>query len=471
MFAGSLALFLCRFLIPRPVGASNNGDGKRVLCGMGIPWTAGPSDYAKFSYFKPASGCDTDYFMVQSLGARIASWIGHDVLGDDASLNLVVLGIGSSIIAAAAIAFVVLGLPLSIRYRLIIAGALLLVLADSAFFGYFASVLGEGPAFLGIVLMIGGMLLMSRAGKWRYAGIAITIIGGLIGVNAKVQTLTILPLLLIALLFIRPPKGTGLRRWAGPLVVGIVVTGGTVLVQQPLRQGMPGEDSAEINAFNVIFMSIVDGEHNTRADLAALGLPASFAQYAHNGWWHPNPARTDPLYPRYQDQITRANVAQYYLKHPLRTLEVLQHAASDLLRARPHYLTSFDKGSGYPPDAQEYRVPVVSLLTLQLVPLGLFLIVPLWIATFVAGLRRKHGNPAMRVVVPFLLAIAISQFLIAGLGDGIENIKHQVIALFSTLIAVVMAVANLLPRDAEPITAPGEPALGHSSTSGRGITR
>ena len=70
----------------------------------------------------------------------------------------------------------------------------------------------------------------------------------------------------------------------------------------------PGDDSREINVFNSIFLNIVDGRHDTRADLAELGLPPSFAQYAGNGWWHPHPATMDPLYAQYRDKISRRNV-------------------------------------------------------------------------------------------------------------------------------------------------------------------
>ena len=66
--------------------------------------------------------------------------------------------------------------------------------------------------------MAGGLLLIARPGRWSYAGMAVTLAGGVLGVNAKVQTLTILPLLALAVLLVRPG---GRRRWLpGLLVIG-----------------------------------------------------------------------------------------------------------------------------------------------------------------------------------------------------------------------------------------------------------
>ncbi|MFC4085119.1 glycan biosynthesis hexose transferase WsfD [Amycolatopsis samaneae] len=463
VFGAVLSVLLVRFLVPRPVSMSDNGDGFRVLCGAGIPWRSGPEPFARLVYDVPGGTCEPTYLLSQSWLASAARRIGAH-FGEHESLNLAVLGIVSSALIAAAITAVVLGLPGRRGVRLAVAAGLLLVVGDSAFFGYFASVLGEGAAFLGLLLVAGGLLLTARVGWWSYAGMAVTVLGGVVAINAKVQTLMILPLLVVAVLLVRPGGRRGLARWVPSLLVAAALGGLTYAAQQSVEPAKapdgtlaarPGDDSREINMFNTVFLNIVDGKHDTQADLAALGLPPGFARYAGNGWWHPNPATLDPEYPRYRDKLSRHNVAGYFASHPGRTLEVLNRAASDLLTARPDYLGSFDASAGLPPHAQEYRMPVVSWLTGLFAPLGLFALVPLWL--FVAWRGVRHRRAALGAVLGLLLAVAVGQFVLAALGDGIENVKHQAVALFATLLAVPLA---LLPRGAgrrDPVICSAKP--------------
>ncbi|WP_326945605.1 hypothetical protein OG439_39560 [Amycolatopsis sp. NBC_01307] len=448
VFAASFTLFVVRFLVPRPIAMSNNGDGLRVLCGAGITWHGGPEPFIHLAYSAPpgAAPCRPTYLLTQSWLADLAVRLGG-LFGFHATLSLVVLGLLSSLIAAAAVAAIVLGLPYGRRARLAVAAGLLLVVADSAFFGYFAAVLGEGAAFLGLLLIAGGLLLTARDGRWSYAGMAVTLAGGVLAVNAKVQTLTILPILVVAILLVRPGTLRGARRWAAAVLVigalGAVTLAAQLSVEPAVTpEGtlaeLPGDDSREINMFNTIFLNIVDGRHDTQADLADLGLPPSFAQYAGNGWWHPHPARIDPLYPAYRDRMDRANVIAYFASHPGRTLGVLNRAATDQLTARPDYLGSFDESAGFAPHAQEHRVPVVSWLTRLIAPLGLFALVPLWLLVAARAWRQRRA--ALGVVLAFLLVVSVTQFGMAALGDGIEGVKHQSVALFTLLLALVLAV-------------------------------
>ncbi|ONF66840.1 glycan biosynthesis hexose transferase WsfD [Amycolatopsis keratiniphila] len=448
VFAAALTVLLVRFLVPRPVAMADNGDGFRVLCGAGIPWKGKPEGFVHLAYTAPAGECDATYLLTQSWFARIARSIGG-LIGLESTLSLVVLGVLTSVLAAAAVALIVVGLPYSRRVRVFAAVGLLLVVADSAFFGYFASVLGEGAAFLGLLLAVGGLLVSARPGWWRYAGLTVLLFGGVIAVNAKVQTLMILPLLALAALLVRPAGVHGLKRWLPVVFVIGALTGGTAYAQQTVEPAKlpdgslaarPGDDSREINMFNTIFLTIVDGRHDTEADLEALGLPASFGQYAGNGWWHPKPATLDPDYPKYREQISRRNVIEYFATHPFRTVEILDRAAGDLLTARPPYLGSFDQSAGFAPEAQEYRVPIVSTVTKLLAPLGFFALLPIW--ALVAWRGWKTRRTALGVVLGLLLAVAAGQFVLAALGDGLENVKHQVIALYCTLLGVVLAVVS-----------------------------
>lgn len=464
VFLASLAVLLVRFLVPRPVGLADNGDGGRLLCQLGGNDLDRPLEtFVRFLY-QPAQPCATDYMSSQLWLDRFASRLGH-LLGSTATLNVLIVGLLSCLLAAAGVSLIVFGLWLSRWHKVIASAALLLLVADSAFFGYFASVLSEFTGFLGLLLLVAGLLLMRREGRLHYVGAVVTLVGAVIGINAKVQTLLILPVLFLALFFVGRTGRRGVARWAMPVVVLVAATGSTALFQ---AKDDAGTGFREMNMYHAIFHSIVDGKHDSRRDLADIGLPASFAKYADSTWWTPVRATQDPAYPQYEHLISRRNVAHYYLTHPLRTTEILQQAGTDLLTARPDYLGSFGERSGLPPRTKEYRVPVLSGLTALIAPLGLLALIPWWLLLAAVGLRsllqRRTGrrtsgrwavgrwaagrrHPELGLVVTFLVLNAVGQFVIAALGEGVEGVKHQTIALFCTLLATLLASLILLPRN------------------------
>ncbi|TCO63010.1 hypothetical protein [Actinocrispum wychmicini] len=449
VFATSLAVLLFRFLVPKPVGIADNGDGWRLLCRLGVNDPARLTErFVQFDY-PAAPPCSSLYVTSQLWLDRAAQWLGR-LFGLDSAVDLVVLGVLCCVLAALGIALTVLGLRLTTRWQVVATVLLLLVVADSAFFGYFASVLSEGAAFIGILMLVGGLLMMQR---WRYFGAAVTVVGALIAINAKAQTLVILPLLILAMLLSHWAK-----RWVLPVAVIVTVSAGTVLTQ--VGGASAGSEYREANAYHAIFDSILDGSGDTRADLADLGLPASFERYVGTNFWASNSAQYDPEYQRYRDKIVTTNLIRYYVQHPGRTLAILQRGAQDQLTARPANLGSFAANAGEPPGAREYRVPVISGLAGLVAPLGLFLLVPLWGLTAWGGVRLWRRRREIAVAVFLLLGTAASQFLIAALGEGIEGVKHQTIALFCGVLAALVQTPSLVRNpDSRP-----------SRTAGVGIT-
>jgi hypothetical protein len=445
VFIASFSVLLVRFLVPRPIGMADNGDGHRLLCQIG----ANESDrvmekFVQFSYASSPS-CFSNYVTSQRWLNKIARGLAH-LLGSTAALDLIVLGVLCCGLAAFGIATIVVGLRLSRRSSIVATVALLLVVADSAFFGYFASVLSESSAFIGFLLLVGGLLLMARAGWWRYSGAAITVAGAVIAINAKSQTLVLIPLFVLALLFIRPESIRGLGRWIVPAVVLVAVGSATAFVQSEGDSGNAGYRQA--NVYHSIFDSIVDGEHDTNGDLAALGLPPEFGKYVGTNYWATNAAVSDPEFPKYENKITTENIVRFYATHPSRTLEILQKAGQDTLKARPDNLGSFGENSGQAPLAKEYRVAVLSGLTALIAPLGLFFLVPVWLLVGWAGFRafgKRANRREVGVIVLMLTLFAIGQFGLSALGEGIEGVKHQLLTLFPTLLAAALAGLSFLP--------------------------
>jgi hypothetical protein len=456
----TFALLLLRMLVPVPVGMADNGDGWRLLCHIGANEPDRVSErYVQLTYFEAeAPPCPSAYVSSQEPVLRVAAAVGA-ALGSGAVLDLRVLSVLSSAVAAVGVTVVALGLPLRPRHRVLAAGLVLLVVADSAFAGYFASVLSEGAAFLGVLLAVGGLLLLQRRGGAQIAAGALLVTGGgVLAANAKGQTLMVVPLLVPVLWLARPRHARRVLRWGVPAVL-LLVTGLATLAIQAAGESA-NREYREVNAYHAIFHSILDGDHDARRDLEALGLPPSFAKYQGTNWFHPGAAHEDPLYAEHRHLVSSGNVARYYLTHPGRTLQILHAAASDHLEARPDNLGSYPESAGHEPLAQEHRVPVLSGLTALLAPLGAFVLWPLWALlgwrTWVA-LRGPHRD--LGVVLLFTLLLAVGQYGLAGLAEGIEGVKHQVIGLFATLLCSALAAVALLPRD-EPVPEPDrEPVL------------
>jgi hypothetical protein len=442
-FIVTLALLLARWLLPGPVGAADNGDGWRLLCRVGAnDLERLAEDWVQMSY--PASPpCDSGYRSSQTWLHQAAQWLGH-LLGDDAALDLYVLGAMTCVLVALATTLLAFALPLPDTGRVVAAGVLLLLVADSAFFGWFVSVLSEGAVFLGVIVTVAGLLVLQREDRWRFAGAAITGVGAVVAVNAKVQTVVLLAPLALALLLSRKTGRSFLVRWALPTVVLAVVAAATVGMH---RSGDPvGREYAQVNAYNSIFSSIVR-EETADEDLAAFGLPPEWARYVGTNWWMQGEAAyLDPLWPEYKDQVTRRAVATYYVEHPGRTLLILHEGAQDVLTARPDYIGSYPPDSGQPAKAQEFRVPLLSGATRLLAPLGYYALLPLWALIAVAATSSWRRARPVAVATVFALSAAVSQHVVSALGEGIEGVKHGLGALFCTLLAAVLASVCLVVR-------------------------
>src|SRR5262249_44291216 len=92
VFVVCLGLLLLRFLVPRPVGAADNGDGWRLLCKVGANQLGRPTeDYVRFSYGAGPS-CNSAYVSTQAWIHRVAHLVGSWI-GDGAALNLIIVGV------------------------------------------------------------------------------------------------------------------------------------------------------------------------------------------------------------------------------------------------------------------------------------------------------------------------------------------------------------------------------------------
>jgi hypothetical protein len=461
IFSGALGLLLVRFLLPVPVGQADNRDGPRLMCGKGIGLgPVFPAHYPRFfryAYFQyaPSPECrlmGRPYPTSEILPLELARGLTR-LLGLPGTINLIALGLIFCVVAATGITALATGLRVPSWAQLVIAAVLWLIIADAAFFDVFASPFEEPAALTGLLLFAAGLPYLGRGWRSTVSGLALAGVGGIAVVVSKEQYLILaLPVCATLILASAPPGGHGWRRYltrqtcaATAVAAVIALAAGAYAVWD--TQSWAAQRLHHLQTVDVVFVSIVNGHDNERADLRALHLPASWARYAGKFYWAPGSVRTNPLFRRYEPEFTDANVVHFLLTHPGRLWSIANGAAIDANLVRVNTLGDYPPDSGHPPGAYESRVAVVSWLTRHLSGnTGLGFLLPLWAALLAVGLialRRRSSQPWQRdgaVLVLCMTACALLAFVPPAFFDGISTTRHMVGENLATDLALTFAV-------------------------------
>jgi hypothetical protein len=461
IFAGSMALFTVRLLDPVPVGQADNRDGPRLMCGKGL--RMGPVvprgdprffRYAYFAYVPDHSACaGLPTYPSSELVPLQAARLLTPVLGLPGVLNLIALGLLMCLLASAGIASLATGLRMRPWAQLLLAAVLWLVMADAAFFDVYASPFSEPAALIGLLLVAAGVVYLGRGWRPTLAGLALAGCGGFLAILAKEQYLIwAVPVCATLVLASADRSGRGLDRYrtrqAGAAVTVAallaVATGGYWLWDNTSPYAA---HLHHVQAVDMIFEDIVNGHDHARADLRALGLPASWARYAGHYYWDGVSVRTDPLFSRYESKLTDGNIAHFLLTHPGRIVGIGQQAAILAQRLRITTLGDYPPGSGHPPGAAESRVAVVTWLARRVPPrLGLLWLVPLWALLTAAGFaalrsRRREWHRDGGVLVLCLTGCAVAAFVPPAYLAGISTTRHMVGMNLAIALALPVAAA------------------------------
>jgi hypothetical protein len=464
LFAVSLGLFIVRFLVPTPVGQADNHDGPRVMCDLGV-WavTHGSPQWFRYAYFEfapSASACaqagryPTSQLVPLEL-ARILTWI----LGLPGTVNLIALGLLTSVIASFGIASLATGLRLRLWAQLSVAAFTWLIMADAAFFDVYASPFSEPAALMGLLLVAAGVVYLGRGQRETVFGLTLAGSGGFLAILAKQQYLILaVPVCLtLALASTAWNGGRGLRQfWTGrtraAIMVAVLLATMTVAYALWDRASNYATLLHRQQVVDVVFSEIVTThDDQARADLRALGLPPSWAKYAGSNSFSSLSVRNDPLYPRYEAKLSDGAIAHFLLTHPRSIVSIGQHAAIDAQKLRVTYLGDYAPSAGHPPGATESRVVVLTWLMHRLPRhLGLLWYVPLWTmmaliaiaALFVphSGAWRRDGT----VLVLCMTGCAIAAFIPVAYFDGISTTRHMAGMNMATALAVPVSTALVI---------------------------
>jgi hypothetical protein len=482
IFGVSLGLLVVRFLVPVPVGQADNRDGPRLMCGRGLHLgpvvPSGDPRFFRFAYFAyaPSPSCNKlpTYPSSELLPLEVARLL-TPVLRLPGTLNLIALGLLMCLLTAVGIASLATGLRLPLWAQLLVAAAVWLIMADAAFFDVDASPFSEPAALVGLLLVAAGLVYLGRGWRETVFGLALAGPGGFLAILSKEQYLILAAPICLTLVLASADRGRGpgWRGWAGRFrtrqasaaiavaAILAVMTGGYVLWDETSPYAARLH---HVQAVDMIFDDIVTGHDNERADLRALGLPASWAKYAGDYYWDTVSVRNDPLYPRYEDKLTDGNIAGFLLTHPGRAISIGQQAAGFAQQFRVATLGDYPPSAGHPPGAAESRVTVVTWLMSRLpVGLGLAWYLPLWavmtaLAAFALVRRRRAWHRDAGALVLCMTGCAIAAFIPPAYFAGISTTRHMVGMNLATALAFVASVAlaaSIVKRAGRLMAAPG----------------
>ncbi len=467
VFALSSGLLLARFLVPVPVGQADNRDGPRLMCGRGLHLgpivPRGDPRFFRFAYFayapSPSCGKLPTYPSSELVPLEVARLL-TAVLRLPGTLNLIALGLLMCLLTAVGIASLATGLRLPLWAQLLVAAAVWLIMADAAFFDVDASPFSEPAALVGLLLVAAGVVCLGRGWHESLAGLALAGTGGFLAILSKEQYLILAAPVCLTLVLAGAARsggrGQGLRGWLGrfrgrqagaALAVALVLavlSGGYLLWD---RTSPYAARLHHVQAVDMIFDDIVNGHDDARADLRALGLPASWARYAGDYYWDTTSVRNDPLYPRYEDKLTDGNITRFLLTHPGRMISIGQQAAEFAQQFRVTSLGDYPPSAGHPPGAPESRVTVVTWLMRRLpAGLGLFWYVPLWavmtaLAAAALARRRRPWHRDAAAGVLCMTGCAVVAFIPPAYFAGISTTRHMAGANLATALAFVLSVA------------------------------
>jgi len=475
--AAVFVLLIIRLLVPTPVGMSDQGDGQRLLCQLGVANVA-PSNYVLmwqhiYTQWIPhqwyGETCGTlatgnAYISSQLLLLWPAKFL-TPLFGWGFGLDTRAVGIVCAFFFSVLLTLFVAFLPGRIGFRVMMGALVAAVMADGIFVDFFISPYSEAACFLGVFAMFVAMLYMWRKGHPTLLGIGFFTLATLFTITAKTQMVAVLPVAIGALLWRCTHRGPSFGQWirinwpwgetpkspnrlqrAMPAFIAIgLLTGCTVgyYLVQP-------RDLGELNRYNAIFSEMLPNSDNPKGDLQWFGLDPAMSAASGTTVASTNSAIFDPGYKDFNTKVTQVKIMLFYVVHPNRLVSMLDRGLDAMAHPVLGYLGSYTADSGQPASAKEHRWPVVQEVSVVFAAVpALFIFVEL--LTPVLGIavasRRRLGRQsrAFGMATALFSASLILQFWAVMLSEGASEIyKHMIVVTFMNALCLVWIVGLAL---------------------------
>ncbi|MFF5794691.1 hypothetical protein ACFY5D_21820 [Paeniglutamicibacter sp. NPDC012692] len=471
----STAFILFRLFYPTTVGMGDQGDGRRLVCPLGLsnvrPWDYGdftshifPS-WVEHQWYGEACGADGSgepYYSSQTLILWPAKYLTR-LLGWGNGLDTRAVAIICAMLFGILTAAFINLLPGRASFRVIIALLITLVTADGIFSGFFVSAYSEPAAFLGVYAIMVSLLFWWRRPRLKYLSLFMVIIFSAFTIAAKTQTASFIPVIVLALCW-QPFKDAAaktnskkskktvsewgaVRRFA-PAFIALVLLGSFTLT---FSKAQP-ERFTELNLYNAVFTEMLPHSPTPEEDLEWFGLDPSFIESKGTTVASTNAAVYNSLYEQFFKKVSLSKIGVFYVTHPDRLPSMATRGLQAMTQPELQYLGSFEAGTGHEAHEKERRVPVVLNIfeSFQDSAGTLFLIQILtWLMGFGVAIAPKlgaGGQAVGRLAIVFIPAIWL-QFWAVMMTEGQSEIyKHLIIAGYMTALCMPLLVALILIR-------------------------
>jgi hypothetical protein len=467
-----MGILLARLFVGGAIGMGDQGDGRRLLCQLGIrtttPYNASTSAYVyptwiAHKWYGEACSADGSGGVFRSSELWLLSMAKHltPLLGLPGALDLRALGVICAVLVGLVVAALVVFVPGPLVLRVIVASLVGLLAADSMVAQFFISPYSEPAELLGTLALCPALLALWRRGHTTWPSLAAVAFLGTVVIGAKTQAAAILPALVVALLWLPhgPIQAASVQggrllrrgrwlmaRWPG-LLVACVLVGATGYFVITAPVGLAQQD-----VYAEVFGEILPHSPDPAGDLRALGADPGLANAVGTNPESASAATLRPQYLQFRQEVTQTRIVEFYLTHPDRLVAVGSDGLKGVDQWRQNYLGSYLPGTGHPPGAIENRVGAYSALFQHAwEPM----LVVVWLLTLYTGMRtaRRHsldpGTRAIGMLGVFVALGAFAEFWAVLISVGFPDLyRHMVLTnlLLASGLPVVIACATLRIR-------------------------
>lgn len=448
--AAALIVIVYVLMIKPIVGVADNGDYLRVMLSANLDYVNPDMSYDDkyFGYlireFRFADVMFSGYLSTQLL-LVFAAVILNKLLYSTVLFDIRFMAAVYSMLLLAAFYFAVRfhrGMPTAFKAAL---GVLLVfIFADAGYIGYFNSLYGEPVSYvfmLLIVILAIGLALRERP---SLALLAAFFACAVFLTGSKVQNAPIgIMLALLGLRFIR------LRADAAWRATAIGLSGLLALGSMAMYLFAPHEFK-EINTYQTVFYGVLKDSPTPERDLEELGLSKELAVLAGTNFFTKNtpiPQRDPRLYELFYGKVSHADIALFYIKHPIRLAQKLETAAKHGTSIAPTYLGTYEKSEGMPAFASSGKFHAYSEWKRMYMPATLWMMAPFALIYFaIAWWERVRARELRQRVYAetFILLglVALYAFAIPIIGDGEADLSKHLF-LFNVCFDLMLASSVL----------------------------
>lgn len=489
-----VGIMLTRLFVGGAVGMGDQGDGRRLLCQLGVratvPFNADPSSFAyptwvAHHWFGEACSADGAGSAFRSSQLWMLSMARHltPILGLPGTLDLRAQGVICAVLVGVVVAALVAFAPGRLWLRVLIASLIGLLAADGMVADFFISPYTEPAELIATLALCPALLAMWRRGHTTWPSVAAVGFLGIVAIGAKPQAAALLPGLILALLWL-PHQVRGApdvarasqHRWrrAHPwlagrvpgLTVALLLVGATAYFVDTVPAGLAQQD-----VYAEVFGEILPHSPDPAGDLRSLGADPRLASAVSTNPESPNSAARRIGYLRFRTEVTETKIVEFYLTHPTRLAGVGADGLKGVAQWRQNYLGSYSPHSGHPPGAIESRVDAYGTVLHHAWEPMLVLV---WLLTLYVGVRtarRADLGPGVRAVGALAVFATVGSFFelwAVMISEGFADVYRHM-ALTNLLLALglplLIACAALRLRvqwrtGIEPPPGPSQPTHG-----------